>query len=285
MGEAGAVGVSDGLGAVAYAGLGENAIHVGLDGGLTDDEIAGDLGVRQTRRDQRQHLGFACGQAVGQLSGERGRRLWRTEPLQDAGLYGRVKHGLPSGNPVDGGGDLLRAGVLGEVATGTCLQSGEDGAVVGVGGEHDDLGVGVLRPDALRGFNAPGRRFTRLIPVAGFAAAAVSVTQFGFALAAAHDVHNTSAASTASWFHAINYADTIKLMLLAGFAAIVTATASTTMSRWLRVTGRILALLLVLGGLDFVADNPVFAGTLDLSLIALLIWAGGTARQLSRRSA
>jgi hypothetical protein len=87
---------------------------------------------------------------------------------------------------------------------------------------------------------------------------------------------------TSTWFHAINYADTIKLMLLAAFAATVTAAAGDRMYRWLRITGRTLAPLLVLGSLDFVAANPVFAAALDLSLIALLLWAAGTARQLSR---
>lgn len=125
----------------------------------------------------------------------------------------------------------------------------------------------------------------RLITVTGITAAAVSLTQFGFALAAAQNAQHTDASTTAAWFHAINYADTIKLMLLAALAATVTAAARTTISRWLRITGRVLVPLLVVGGLDFVAGNPVFGAALELSLIALLVWAGGTAWQLRRPTA
>lgn len=125
----------------------------------------------------------------------------------------------------------------------------------------------------------------RLIAGSGCAAAAVSLTQFGFALAAAHDVRTTDAATTAGWFHAINYADTIKLILLAAFAASVTRAARHTASRWLRIIGRVLVPMLILGGLEFVLDNIALSAALDLSLIALLIWAGGTAWQLGRRHA
>ena len=43
--EAGFVGEDDGLGAVVEVELGEDARDVGLDGGVADDELAGDVGV------------------------------------------------------------------------------------------------------------------------------------------------------------------------------------------------------------------------------------------------
>jgi hypothetical protein len=45
-GESVLVGVGDGLGPVANAGLGEEVVDVALDGGFADDQLAGDLGVR-----------------------------------------------------------------------------------------------------------------------------------------------------------------------------------------------------------------------------------------------
>ncbi len=59
--KSGLVGADDGLGAVAGVELGENAGDVGLDGLVADDELSGDLGVREPLRDQAQHVGLAVG--------------------------------------------------------------------------------------------------------------------------------------------------------------------------------------------------------------------------------
>jgi hypothetical protein len=42
------------LGAVSDTELGEEPVHVCLDGGFADEELAGDVGVRPTRRMIRQ---------------------------------------------------------------------------------------------------------------------------------------------------------------------------------------------------------------------------------------
>ena len=68
MDEAGFVGEDDGLGAVVEVELGEDACDVGLDGGVADDELAGDVGVGEAARDEPQHLELAWRQL-----GERGR--------------------------------------------------------------------------------------------------------------------------------------------------------------------------------------------------------------------
>ena len=46
------VGVADGLGAVAGAGLGEDPVDVRLDGGVAEVEAPGDLGVAQAGGEQ-----------------------------------------------------------------------------------------------------------------------------------------------------------------------------------------------------------------------------------------
>ena len=56
------VGEDDRLNPVTQAELGEQAGHVGLDGGWLDDELGGDLGVGQAARQQAQHVVLAGGQ-------------------------------------------------------------------------------------------------------------------------------------------------------------------------------------------------------------------------------
>ena len=59
------VGVLHRLGPIAHAGLREQPVDVRLHGRLAQVERRRDLPIRQAGRDQRQHLGFARGQAVG----------------------------------------------------------------------------------------------------------------------------------------------------------------------------------------------------------------------------
>src|SRR5205085_4957873 len=124
--------VSDGLGAVAYAGLGEDVVDVRLDRGFRDVEARGDLTVREAVGDQRKDLGFTGGKAVGQSwagwGGGRGRR--GCGPGHEAGVDLGIEHGLPGGGGVQGPGDLGAAGVLGEESDRACLKGGEDRVVV-----------------------------------------------------------------------------------------------------------------------------------------------------------
>jgi hypothetical protein len=127
-------------------------------------------------------------------------------------------------------------------------------------------------------------RFAGAIRVTGVAAAAVSLVQFGFAVAVAHDITGTDADTARAWFRAINYADTLKLVLLAAFVTVVTEAAGRVGAapRWLRVLGRVLAPLLVLGGLAFVVDNALLDVLLEISLVILLVWAGTSAWRIGR---
>jgi peptidoglycan/LPS O-acetylase OafA/YrhL len=64
-GQAVLVGVPDGLGAVAHAGLGEQPVDVRLDRHLADEQPPGDLPVRQPGPDQAEHLDLTGGQRPG----------------------------------------------------------------------------------------------------------------------------------------------------------------------------------------------------------------------------
>ena len=91
------VGVVDRLGAVAGADLGEHVVDVGLDRRLADDERRRDLAVRQPGGDQREDLGLARGELVGQARrramAAAGRRRWRRR----AGRSGRPGRAPPGG--------------------------------------------------------------------------------------------------------------------------------------------------------------------------------------------
>ena len=109
-----AVGVGDGLCAVSTAGLGEDAVDVGLHGGFADEQPRGDLGVGQAGGNELEDLGLALGQAVGQASRREGLR--KTRHLDEAGLHGGIEDGLPCRRGVEGSADMVAPGILGQVA-------------------------------------------------------------------------------------------------------------------------------------------------------------------------
>jgi hypothetical protein len=72
-GEAVAVGVADGLGAVAGADLGEHVVDVALYRCLADEQALGDLGVGQAGRDQGEDLrATSCGRYSTRTSARSG---------------------------------------------------------------------------------------------------------------------------------------------------------------------------------------------------------------------
>jgi hypothetical protein len=108
------------------------------------------------------------------------------------------------------------------------------------------LALIVLAVGFARAFDGD-RPLAAYVAATGVASAAVSLMQVGFAVAAAHDVRGTAAGTTSAWFHAINYADTVKLLLLAAFAATATFAADRAgvMPGWLVFLGRLLAPVLI----------------------------------------
>jgi hypothetical protein len=98
--------------------------------------------------------------------------------------------------------------------------------------------------------------------VAGVALAAF-VTALEIALNR-HVAGDGGAETTASLFHAVNIADTVKLVLLAAAIAAATRLAddARVVRAWLRVLGYAVAPVLVIGGLAFVVDSGALGAVL-----------------------
>jgi hypothetical protein len=131
---------------------------------------------------------------------------------------------------------------------------------------------------------SPGLR--RAVRVFGVGAALVSLLQVVFAVFAVSTASTAAATSTAALFHDLNLADTVKLTLLAVFAATATIAAvrAGMLSRWVRFTTVALVIALPLGGLAFVLDLAILNATLMISLPLLLLWAGALTWQVGRRA-
>jgi len=95
---------------------------------------------------------------------------------------------------------------------------------------------------------------------------------------------HAAASTSKALFSAVNYADTVKLILMASFAITVTwaGTRAGALPTWVRGLGYLLVPLLILGGLAFVIDSSVLYMILVVSLFALLAWAAATSWTLSR---
>lgn len=122
----------------------------------------------------------------------------------------------------------------------------------------------------------------------GLGAAAVSLAQVGIAVAATQNASTSTGQQSLTLFHAINYADSIKIVLLAVF--VITATRSALnptrpAARWLRILALLLAPLLLAGAAAFLLPGTAVLDTLlAISLIMLLIWAAGIAWNLKAPS-
>ena len=151
---------------------------------------------------------------------------------------------------------------------------------------HGLAGVGLVAMSV-----GMARAFARDVLLAGWvrgtglAAALVSFVQVGLAVVASADPAGMRSATSAALFDAINDADVLKLLLLASFAATVTyaGTRRGQFPGWLRLLGRALPPLLVVGGLAFAVTNPVLYGVLEVSLVALLAWAASSSWVVGRR--
>jgi hypothetical protein len=126
----------------------------------------------------------------------------------------------------------------------------------------------------------------RAVKALGLAAAALSFLQVALAGVAVAGVEQASADRSAALFHALNTADTVKLVLLAAFAAVVTVAADPAgmAPRWLRALTVLLVVLLPFGGAAFLVDSAVLTAMLYASLPVLLLWAGAVAFLVGRRA-
>ena len=131
---------------------------------------------------------------------------------------------------------------------------------------------------------APGR--ARAARLWGWSAAAVSLVQVTLTLVATLGVRFATAETTRSLVHAVDVADAVKLVLLAGFVLTATAFAAHAClaPTWVRVLAWALVVLLPLGGASFLGANGVLDLLLVVSLPVLLVWAGAVAYLVGRHA-
>jgi hypothetical protein len=125
-----------------------------------------------------------------------------------------------------------------------------------------------------------------LVLVAGLAAAAVSLIQYAMEIGLNRAADGGEVSTSATLFHAVNIADTVKLVLLAVAIAAATRLAADAhaLPRWLRGLGYALAPVLVIGGAAFVITSDALSAVLAASLLLLLLWVGAVGAALTRRS-
>lgn len=124
-----------------------------------------------------------------------------------------------------------------------------------------------------------------LFLVAGLGAVVVSLVQVGLEIALNRHIAGGGAAdTTTTLFHAVNIADTVKLILLGIAIASATRLAAEAgaLARWLRWLGYALLPILVVGGLAFVVDSGALTALLDLSLVLLLLWVAAVSVVIGR---
>jgi hypothetical protein len=125
-----------------------------------------------------------------------------------------------------------------------------------------------------------------MMRASGLAAAAVSLAQTALTLVAVARAGSDAPATTASLVHAVDVADTVKLVLLAVFVPVVTIAARRPgmLPRWMSGVAIALVVLLPLGGASFLVANGLLGMLLVVSLPVLLVWAGTVALLVGRRA-
>ena len=125
-----------------------------------------------------------------------------------------------------------------------------------------------------------------LVRAAGLAAAVVSLVQTVLTLVAVARAATSAPAATGTLVHAVDVADTVKLVLLAVFVPAVTVAARRAgmLPRWTSALAAALAVLLPLGGAAFLVPNGLLMALLVASLPLLLLWAGTVALLVGRRA-
>jgi hypothetical protein len=133
---------------------------------------------------------------------------------------------------------------------------------------------------------AAGSRRTMIVLATGLTAAAVSLIQYGMEIALNRAAANADMSASATLFHGVNIADSVKLVLLA--VAIATATRlageAQTFPAWLGGLGYALAPTLVVGGAAFVVTSDALSAILAVSLLLLLLWIATVAVVLTLRA-
>ena len=135
----GLVGQHDRLDAVAEPELHEHAGDVGLDRRLGDDQLGGDLGVREAAGDELEDLELAGGELVEAGRGRAGGRAGARELLDQPAGDRRREQGVAAGHDADAVRELLGRDVLEQEPGGARAQRVVDVLVEVEGREHQDL--------------------------------------------------------------------------------------------------------------------------------------------------
>jgi hypothetical protein len=129
-------------------------------------------------------------------------------------------------------------------------------------------------------------RLAALLRTSGLAAAAVSLVQTALTLLAVARAGSAAPGATAALVHAVDVADTVKLVLLAVFVPVVTIAARRAgmLPPWTTGVAVALAVMLPSGGASFLVANGLLSMLLVVSLPVLLVWAGTVALLVGRRA-
>ena len=151
---------------------------------------------------------------------------------------------------------------------------------------HGVAGVALAAVATTLGRRLPTTRTARLAVIAALVAVAVSFAQVGFLQVLVATVDSAGVERAAALFHAVNIADSVKLVFLGVFVAAtaVAALRAGAMPRWLRSASLALAAALPLSGAAFVFESPGLYALLFVTLPLLLTWVATTALVVSRRS-
>src|SRR5215469_14452943 len=157
--EAALVGEDDGLSAVAQRELHQDAADVGLDRLLRDDQVGGDLRVRQAAGDEGQHFGLAFGQVLEVLAAGGPGRAQAGELRDQAAGHPRSQQRVAGRDHPHGLGELASRGVLEQEAAGAGAQRLVHVVVQVEGGQNQDPGRAVAgRRDLPGGLQAVEHR-------------------------------------------------------------------------------------------------------------------------------
>jgi hypothetical protein len=147
------------------------------------------------------------------------------------------------------------------------------------------VALAVFVASLARHLRTSGSDRDKLVMAAGLGAATVSLVQYAMELGLNRAAEDRHMSTSATLFHAVNVADALKLVLLAGAitAASRLAANARAFPRWVRGLGHATAPILVLGGAAFIVTSDALSALLALSLLLLLLWVGAAAVTVASR--
>jgi hypothetical protein len=146
------------------------------------------------------------------------------------------------------------------------------------------VGIGVV---ILRFLRQSDGQMAKLGLYSALAAAATSLVQFVLGVTFTYDAaHNGNPKTVRDLFVALNNADTVKIIFLAGMITAVSIAARRTgvLPRLFAIYGFVTAPLLAISGFAFPFNNDALLALLELTLLLLLVWAGIFTAQVARRT-